>query len=86
MFTETRLVSGKKSNIFVEGAFASVKHDTPFNISIISSQLGGAAEAGLLFSFGASSTTAISGPPSVPRASSAVGTLLGAAASGPRNV
>ena len=47
MFTETHLVSGKKSDILVEGASASVKHDTPFNISIISSQLGGTAAAGL---------------------------------------
>ena len=29
MVTETRLVSGKKSDILVEGASASVKHGTP---------------------------------------------------------
>ena len=82
MFTENHLLSGKKSEIFMEGASASVKHGTPFNISIISSQLGGAAGAELLFSSGASSVTAASEPPSVPQASSAVEALLGAAASG----
>ena len=34
IFTDTRLVREKKLDIFVEGASASVKHDTPFNISI----------------------------------------------------
>ena len=76
MFTETRLVSEKKSNILVEGASASVKHGTPFSISIISSQLGGTVAAGLLFSSRASSSIAASGTPSVPRVSTAVGALL----------
>ena len=82
MFKETRLVSGKKSDIFVEWASASMKHDTPFNISIISSQFGGTAVAGLIFSSEASLSTAASGPPSVPRASYSDGTLLGVATSG----
>ena len=66
MFTETRLVSGKKSDILVEGASASVKHDTPFNISISSSQLRGTAAVGLLFLSGASSSFDSSGIPSDP--------------------
>ena len=71
MFTKTRLVSGKKSDILVEGASASVKHDTPFNISIISSQLGRTVVARLLFSSGASSSLDASGTLSDPRVSTA---------------
>ena len=76
MFIETRLVSGKKSDILVEGASAFVKHDTSFNISIISSQLGGTTAAGLFFSSGASSLIVVSGTPSIPRVSTAVEALL----------
>ena len=73
MFKETRLVSEKKSAILVEGASAFVKHGTPFNISISSSQLGGTATSGLLFSYGASSSIEASGTPFDPRVSTAVG-------------
>ena len=76
MFTKTHLVSRKKSDILIEGASASVKHDTPFNISIISSQLGGTMAARLLFSSGASSLTAASETPSDARVSTTVGALL----------
>ena len=82
MFTETRLVSGKKSDILVEGVFASVKHDIPFSISIISSQLRGTATAGLLFSFGAFSSTTASGTPYAPRVSTVAETLLEAVTPG----
>ena len=51
IFTDIHLVRGNKSDIFVEGASAFVKHDTRFNISIISSQLGETTGAGLPFSF-----------------------------------
>ena len=73
MFMETHLVSGKKSDILVEGTSVSVKHGTPFNISINSSQLGGATAAGLLFSLGASSSIDSSETPSDPRVFTAAG-------------
>ena len=69
MFMEIRLVSGKKFDILVEGAFAFVKHGTPFSISISFSQLGGTAASGLLFSsktsssFDASETASNHGSP-----------------------
>lgn len=46
---DIRLVRGKKSDILVKGGSASVKHEMCFSISIISSQLGREAGAGVSF-------------------------------------
>ena len=51
-FTDICLVKGKKYDIFVDGTSEFMKHGTCFNISIISSQLGGVIGAGLSFSSG----------------------------------
>lgn len=92
IFTDIRLVRGKKSYILVEGDSESVKHGTCFNISIISSQLGGEARVGVFFlsetsSIGTASPEAflVAGPASfpptffLPASFFAVGVLLGLA-------
>lgn len=48
-FTEIHLMRGKKFDIFVEGGSTLIKHGTHLSIFIISSQLGGGADAGVSF-------------------------------------